>query len=318
MVGKRPAGPAIADGLLVVADDLAHPRSVGSGRCPTGTRRNSTCAPCRRPRCIRPGSAARTGRRRPRPRGRGGVFVHQRAQPAQELEVLGLVLVVEVILPVVGVHLGRDGGVALSGAQRGVVPQLLVVEVEVDRVEAEPVDPAIQPEPRDVEQLVLHLGVVQVQIGLLLEEVVQVVLHPVARPFPGRAAEDRQPVVGRAAIGLGVGPDIPVGFRVVAARNGFPGTRRAGRGVAEHEVDQHLQPQLMRPVDQRVEIAQRAEHRIDVAVVADVIAEIEHRRAEERADPDRVHAQFGHVGRRWMMPARSPIPSWLESWKLRG
>jgi hypothetical protein len=45
--------------------------------------------------------------------GRGGVFVHQRAQAAQKLEVLGLVLVVEVILPVVGVHLGRDGGVAL-------------------------------------------------------------------------------------------------------------------------------------------------------------------------------------------------------------
>jgi hypothetical protein len=103
-----------------------------------------------------------------------------------------------------------------SGAAR-VVAQLLVVEVEVDRVEAEPVDPAIQPEARDGQQFVLHLGVVQVQVGLLLEEVVQVILHPVARPFPGRAAEDRQPVVGRAAIGLGVGPDIPVGLGVVAA-----------------------------------------------------------------------------------------------------
>jgi hypothetical protein len=54
--------------------------------------------------------------------------------------------------------------------QRGIVPQLLVVEVEVDRIEAEPVDAAIQPEAPTASKLVLHLGIVQVQVGLLLRK----------------------------------------------------------------------------------------------------------------------------------------------------
>ena len=55
--------------------------------------------------------------------GRGcGVFVQQRAEPTQKLQVLGLVLVVDVILPVIGVHLWRDGGVPPRGVERGDCP----------------------------------------------------------------------------------------------------------------------------------------------------------------------------------------------------
>jgi hypothetical protein len=48
--------------------------------------------------------------------------------------------------------------------------------------------------------------------------------------------------------------------------------------------------------DQRVEIAERAEHRVDVAVVRDVVTEIEHRRAEEGRDPDRVDPERRDIG----------------------
>ena len=41
----------------------------------------------------------------------------------------------------------------------------------------------------------------------------------------------------------------------------------------------------------RSSVGQRAEQRVDVAVVADVVAEVRHRRAVERRDPDRVDAQ---------------------------
>lgn len=47
----------------------------------------------------------------------------------------------------------------------------------------------------------------------------------------------------------------------------------------------------MRLVDHRVEIGERAEHRIDPAVIGDVIAEIAHRRGEEGREPDRVGAE---------------------------
>jgi hypothetical protein len=42
-------------------------------------------------------------------------------------------------------------------------------------------------------------------------------------------------------------------------------------------------------------VCQRAEDRIDVAVVRDVVAEILHRRGEERRDPDCVGADRGDM-----------------------
>jgi len=47
-------------------------------------------------------------------------------------------------------------------------------------------------------------------------------------------------------------------------------------------VDQHLEPERMGARDQGIEIGERAEDRVDVAIIGHVIAEIEHRRGEER------------------------------------
>ena len=65
-------------------------------------------------------------------------------------------------------------------------------------------------------------------------------------------------------------------------------------------VDHHLQAEPVRLGDQGVEIGQRAEHRIDVAIVGDVVAEILHRRLEEGRNPDRIGAERGDIGQ----PAR--------------
>ena len=155
--------------------------------------------------------------------------------------------------------------------------------------------PALQPEAHHLQQRLLHRGAMQVQIGLRGQEVVQVILLAPRIPGPGRTAEHRQPVVRRRAIGLRIGPDIPVGLviRPVLARLGKPGMRV--RGMAQHQVDHHLQVQRIGPCDHRIEIRQRAEHRIDIAVIADVIAEVLHRAGEERADPDRIRAQTGDM-----------------------
>jgi len=55
--------------------------------------------------------------------------------------------------------------------------------------------------------------------------------------------------------------------------------------VAEHLVDHHFQTKHMRLLKQPVEIIERAEQRIDRAVIGDVVTEIGHRRLEERRDP---------------------------------
>ncbi len=51
----------------------------------------------------------------------------------------------------------------------------------------------------------------------------------------------------------------------------------------------------MRPRDHGVKIGKAAEHRIDVAIIADVIAEVFHRTGEKRADPDGIRPQFRDV-----------------------
>jgi hypothetical protein len=51
----------------------------------------------------------------------------------------------------------------------------------------------------------------------------------------------------------------------------------------------------VRAGDQRVEIGQSAESRIDIAVIGDVIAIIGHRAGEEGGNPDRIDAEPGNV-----------------------
>ena len=46
---------------------------------------------------------------------------------------------------------------------------------------------------------------------------------------------------------------------------------------------------------QGVEIGQRPEQRIDAAIIADVVAEVLHRRDEERREPDRVDPEADNV-----------------------
>ena len=59
-------------------------------------------------------------------------------------------------------------------------------------------------------------------------------------------------------------------------------------GVVGHEVEQNLKPPPMGLHQQVVEVSQRAEAWIDVAIVGNVIAEINHRRRVNGRDPDRV------------------------------
>src|SRR3546814_3078708 len=90
-----------------------------------------------------------------------------------------------------------------------IVAQGGVVHREVDRVEPEAVDSPVEPEARDVEQGVLHRRIVDIEIGLAAEKIVQIILPAAGVEAPRGAAEHRLPVVGRCAVGPGVGPAIP-------------------------------------------------------------------------------------------------------------
>ena len=57
-----------------------------------------------------------------------------------------------------------------------------------------------------------------------------------------------------------------------------------------------LMPRSWAVAEHRVEVGERAEQRVDVAVVRDVVAVVVLRRGVEGGDPHRVHAEVGEVG----------------------
>ena len=136
-------------------------------------------------------------------------------------------------------------------------------------VDAEPVDPAVGPEPERLQEVVADLTVFPVQVRLLRGEQVQVPL-PVRDAVPGRAAEQGGPVRGRlgSVRAQPVAEDVPVPSR----RSLRGGQRLAEPGVAvggvvRDDIDDDLDPSRVQPGGHLVEVSQRAEPRFDVAVV---------------------------------------------------
>ena len=65
--------------------------------------------------------------------------------------------------------------------------------------------------------------------------------------------------------------------------------------VIDDEVHHELDAARVEPLEQLVEVVQRPEHRLDVLVVADVVAGVVLRRGVDRRQPYDVHAELGEV-----------------------
>src|SRR3546814_18756067 len=75
-------------------------------------------------------------------------------------------LVVDLLL-----EIERPGARLVRRRRRWIVAQFGVVHRKVDRVDAKPVNPALQPEAHDTQQRVLHVAVVDVELRLRAEEI---------------------------------------------------------------------------------------------------------------------------------------------------
>ena len=58
-----------------------------------------------------------------------------------------------------------------------------------------------------------------------------------------------------------------------------------------NEIEQDADPELSRGCDQRIEILDRPEVRVDASIVGDVVAPVTVRRREGRVEPDAVNAE---------------------------
>ena len=155
------------------------------------------------------------------------IAVDHLPQPLEELHDVGMRLVVELLLEV-----ERPRALSSAGRRR-VIAQLGIVHRKVDRIEPEAVDTAVQPEARDLEHRILYLRIVKIEIGLLGQEIVQIILAAPRVPRPRRPAEHRLPVVGRRSVGLARRPKRTSRLWDYRGSSGFPGTRRCWSELCE-------------------------------------------------------------------------------------
>ena len=201
----------------------------------------------------------------------------------------------------VGGELGDQAVVVVVARPPRRVGRVVAPPVVLDRlaqgVDAEPVDPARGPEAQHREHRVAHGRVAPVEVRLLgqVGVVVGAAGRGVARP---RAPAEHADPVGRL-----VAPQVE---RLAALRIREP--RVAVGGVVRDVVEDQPQAEPARLGGERVEVRERAEDRVDVAVIADVVAEVGHRRGVDRRQPDAVHAEPAQVLQAGAQPRQVPDP----------
>jgi hypothetical protein len=196
--------------------------------------------------------------------------VHQRPEARKELDEIRLVAIVDVDL----------AGPCRRARLDRVREQVRMLQEHVEHVEPKAVDAAFEPAPNHAHLGHLDLRVSPVQVRLLRQERVLVELAPPRLPGPGRATEERDPVVRRQRFAIRVdagriAPQIPVGVGVVARPPAGiePGVLIAG--VVHDEVEDQPHAPAMDLVEEAIEIGFGAEDRVDPSVVADVVADVE-------------------------------------------
>jgi hypothetical protein len=147
-----------------------------------------------------------------------------------------------------------------------------------NRVEPQTVDAEPQPETHHIGDRLEHAGIVEVQVGLVAEEAMPVELLRFRIPAPVRllgVGEDD----ARVAVELRVvRPDVEVAFGrslLRAARTLEPGV--LVRRVVDDQLRDDSDPELVRAIEEALEVVDRAIQRIDRLVLRDVVAVVPER-----------------------------------------
>ncbi|OGP14900.1 MAG: hypothetical protein A2053_06325 [Deltaproteobacteria bacterium GWA2_50_8] len=168
-------------------------------------------------------------------------------------------------------------------------------EKVTEHIQPKAIHAAVQPKANHVQAGLAYLGVAPVQVWLLWVKHVVIILATFCIPFPAWCAKNRFPVIGQAAIGFGIPPDVPIGIWIVFALARLLKPQMLIGGVVEHQVKDHPDTALMRLCNQTVKISQGAKFGIDIRVVTDIVSEVNVRRGVKRRIPDGFDAQFSQV-----------------------
>ena len=90
-----------------------------------------------------------------------GIAIGKRPNPFEKQRDVGVRLVVDFLLEIEGPRPDL-----VRGRRRRIVAKFGIVHREIDRVDTKAVDPPVEPELHDVEQGLLHVGVMPVELRL--------------------------------------------------------------------------------------------------------------------------------------------------------
>ena len=171
---------------------------------------------------------------------------------------------------------------------RVVFREVLLFRNQVDDIETEPFDAFLAPEAHHLIDVLAHLRIFPIQIGLRDVEQVKIILAALLVILPGVAPELRLPVRRLVA------PDVVVAVALV------PGERLLeplvlGRRVVDDDV--HHEPDATRLgfADELVEVVHRPVRWVDRVIVAHVITVIVLWGLVHRRHPDVLDAELGQV-----------------------
>lgn len=184
------------------------------------------------------------------------------------------------------VDLGPEPLQDLVGLRQVLVVGPVALDEVGHRVEAQTVDPHVEPEAQDAQDVRQHARIVVVEVGLVrIEAVPEIGLrHRVPGPVRRLRVEEDDPRAGELLVR--VAPDIVV----APDRTGFGFARplKPGmlvRGVVDHELRDDPDAAVVRRRHELAEIAHGAVSRIDGGVVGDVVAIVPQGRGIERQQP---------------------------------
>src|SRR6185437_10969044 len=147
------------------------------------------------------------------------------------------------------------------------------------------------PEPHDLEDLGLDVGVRGVEIGLKVIEAMKepglgfLVVRPCRFLYPGK---------DHSLVSAGwflIGPDVPVAMLRVRRASSVAKPGVGIRGVIDDEIDDDANAALSAAVGEFHEIAERAVSLVDTIIVGNVVTVVLARRWLKRHQPDRGHSQ---------------------------
>jgi len=155
-----------------------------------------------------------------------------------------------------------------------VVTQCGIFEIYVKNIQAETVYAALHPKAKYIQHCIVNCRVTPIDIRLFFGEHVEVILPGHRVKLPTRSAKYRLPVVGWAASGFWISPDVPVAVWIVARAARLEKPRVLVRSMVEHQVKDDVDAALLCTRHQPVKIVHHAELGVDGTVIADIVAEI--------------------------------------------